>query len=99
MKKRATKTTDPLDSPVDFAQFGPVRRNAFAGAGERGGPSLAALWEMPELAADAVMLRPGLANARRDDPAVCPSRSAFRAWGKINVMTDRDSRDHRDHRQ
>src|SRR5262245_31330666 len=59
MKKRATKTTDPLDRPVDFARFGPVRRNAFAGAGERGGPSLAALWDMPELATDAVLLRRG----------------------------------------
>src|SRR5438105_2908736 len=59
MKRRTTKTTDPLDREVDFARFGPVRRNAFAGAGERAGPSLAALWEMPELAADAVMLRRG----------------------------------------
>jgi hypothetical protein len=59
MKKRTTKTTDPLDSAVDFARFGPVRRNAFAGAGEPVGPSLLALWEMPELAADAVVLRRG----------------------------------------
>lgn len=59
MRKRATKTTDPLDGPVDFSRFGPVRRNAFAGAGEPGGPSLAALWEMPELATDAVLLRRG----------------------------------------
>jgi len=44
MKKRTTKTTDPLDDEVDFARFGPARRNAFAGAGERGGPSLLALW-------------------------------------------------------
>jgi hypothetical protein len=36
-----------------------VRRNAFAGAGERGGPSLLAIWEMPELASDAVLLRRG----------------------------------------
>jgi hypothetical protein len=40
MKKRTTKTTDPLDGPVDFARFTPVRRRAFAGAGEPGGPSL-----------------------------------------------------------
>jgi hypothetical protein len=59
MKKRTTRTTDPLDAQVDFARFGPVRRNAFAGAGEPGGPSLLALWEMPELATDAVLLRRG----------------------------------------
>jgi hypothetical protein len=59
MKKRTTKTTDPLVSPVDFSRLGPVRRNAFAGAGEPGGPSLLALWEMPELATGAVLLRRG----------------------------------------
>jgi uncharacterized DUF497 family protein len=59
MKKRATKTTDPLDGPVDFTRFGPMRRNAFAGAGEAGGPSLQALWEMPQLGASAVLLRRG----------------------------------------
>lgn len=59
MKKRTTRTTDPLDRPVDFARFGPVRRNAFAGAGEPGGPSLLALWEMPQLATDAVLMRRG----------------------------------------
>lgn len=59
MKKRTTKTTDPLDGPVDFSRFGPVRRDAFAGAGETGGPSLQALWEMPQLATDAVLLRRG----------------------------------------
>ena len=59
MKRRATTTTDPLDGPVDFSRFGPVRRNAFAGANEPGGPSLLALWEMPQLATDAVMLRRG----------------------------------------
>ncbi|MBM4266648.1 MAG: hypothetical protein FJ144_08565 [Deltaproteobacteria bacterium] len=59
MKKRATRTTDPLDGPVDFSRFGPVRRNAFAGADEAGGPSLSALWEMPQLAQDAVLLRRG----------------------------------------
>lgn len=51
--------TDPLDGRVDFERFGPVRRNAFAGAGEPGGPSLLALWEMPQLATDAVLLRRG----------------------------------------
>jgi len=59
MKKRATRTTDPLDGEVDFARFGPVRRNAFAGAGEAGAPSLLALWAMPQLANDAVLLRRG----------------------------------------
>jgi len=59
MKRRVTRTTDPLDGPVDFFRFGPVRRNAFAGAGEPGGPSLLALWEMPQLTNDAVLLRRG----------------------------------------
>ena len=59
MKKRTTRTIDPLDGPVDFERFGPVRRNAFAGGGEPGGPSLLALWEMPQLANDAVLLRRG----------------------------------------
>ena len=59
MSARATRTADPLDGPVDFTRFGPMRRNAFAGAGEPGGPSLQALWEMPELAAGAVLLRRG----------------------------------------
>ena len=59
MKKRTTRTTDPLDGPVDFSRFGPVRRNAFAGAGESGGPSLSALWEMPQLATHAVVMRRG----------------------------------------
>ena len=36
-----------------------MRRDAFAGADERGGPSLLALWEMPELAAGAILLRRG----------------------------------------
>ncbi len=60
--------TDVLDREVDFARFGPVRRNAFSGAGERGGPSLLALWEMPELASDAILLRrghPGKGKSRR----------------------------------
>ena len=68
MRRRTTRTTDPLDGPVDFARFGPVRRNAFAGAGERGGPSLLALWEMPELRSDAVLLRrgnPGKGKSRK----------------------------------
>lgn len=59
MRKHATRTADPLDGPVDFSRFGPMRRNAFAGAGEPGGPSLLALWEMPELGTGAVLLRRG----------------------------------------
>jgi hypothetical protein len=59
MKKRTTRTTDLLDHPVDFARFGPARRQAFAGAGEPGGPSLLALWEMPQLATHAVLMRRG----------------------------------------
>lgn len=59
MRERATRTVDPLDGPVDFSRFGPMRRNAFAGAGEPGGPSLLALWEMPQLPAGAVLLRRG----------------------------------------
>jgi hypothetical protein len=59
MRKNTTRTTDPLDGPVDFTRFGPVRRKAFAGAGEPGGPSLLAIWEMPQLATNAVLLRRG----------------------------------------
>jgi hypothetical protein len=59
MKKRGTRATDPLDATIDFSRFGPARRNAFAGANEPGGPCLLALWEMPELATDAVLLRRG----------------------------------------
>jgi hypothetical protein len=59
MRKRATRTIDPLDGPIDFVRFGPVRRNAFAGANEPGGPSLLALWEMPQLANETMLLRRG----------------------------------------
>jgi hypothetical protein len=40
-----------------------VRRNAFAGA-EPGGPSLLALWEMPELATDRLNLHQAMRAAR-----------------------------------
>jgi hypothetical protein len=73
MRKRATRTTDPLDGPVDFSRFGPVRRNAFAGAGEPGGPSLLALWDMPQLATDAVMLRRGHPGRGKRRPTVVRS--------------------------
>ena len=59
MRKRTTRTTDPLAGPIDFGRFGPVRRNAFAGAGESDGLSLAALWEMPQQATHAVVMRRG----------------------------------------
>ncbi len=59
MKKPVMKTIDPLDHEVDFAALGRVRRNAFAGAGQRGGPSLLALWEMPQLDDAQIMLRRG----------------------------------------
>jgi hypothetical protein len=59
MKKRTTKTIDPLDDELDFSRYAPVRRNAFAGSGERGGPSLLALWGMPEIPPDAMLLRRG----------------------------------------
>lgn len=73
MRKRATKTTDPLDEPIDFTRFGPVRRNAFAGAGEAGGPSLRALWEMPQLAVGAVLLRRGRPVKGRRQPSTVKS--------------------------
>jgi hypothetical protein len=59
MRRRTRKTTDVLDDEVAFTRFGPARRHALAGAAEQGGPSLLALWEMPELAPSAVLLRRG----------------------------------------
>ncbi len=41
--KKAARNLAKQGVPFDEAQ------TAFAGAGERGGPSLLALWEMPEL--------------------------------------------------
>lgn len=84
MKKRATRTTDPLDRDVDFERFGPPRRNAFAGAGERGGPSLLALWEMPELSAGAVLLRRGHPGKGHDRETVVRSvRLPAAVWREI----------------
>ncbi len=84
MKKPTTRTTDPLDGPVDFKRFGPVRRRAFAGAGEPGGPSLLALWEMPQLAADAVMLRRGHpGKGRRRTSAVRSVRLPDALWKEM----------------
>jgi hypothetical protein len=66
MRRRTRKTTDVLDDEVAFTRFGPAlalagvaRRHALAGAAEQEGPSLLALWEMPELAPSAVLLRRG----------------------------------------
>lgn len=66
--KRGPKTPDVLDAELDFERFGPIRRNAFAGAGELNGPSLLALWEMPQLAAGAVPDRRGTRSRKRTTP-------------------------------
>lgn len=84
MRERTTKRTDPLDGPVDFARFGPARRNAFAGAGEAGGPSLLALWEMPQLATDAVLLRRGRPrNGQRRTSTVRSVRLSDALWKEM----------------
>lgn len=84
MKKRTTRTTDLLDAPIDFARFGPARRNAFAGAGERGGPSLLALWEMPELAPGSVLLRRGHPGRGKSGKTVGRSvRLPVEVWQEI----------------
>jgi hypothetical protein len=84
MKKRATKTSDPLDREVDFERFGPVRRNAFAGADEPGGPSLLALWEMPELPAEAVLLRRGHpGKGKRRETVVRSIRLPAAIWEEL----------------
>jgi hypothetical protein len=62
MKKLVTKKTKEVDlliDELDFSRLGKPRRNAFAGGGEAGGPSLQSLWEMPELSPDTMMLRRG----------------------------------------
>ena len=84
MRKRVTKTTDPLDEPIDFTRFGPVRRNAVAGAGEAGGPSLRALWGMPQLATGAVLLRRGRPRkGRRQTTTVKSVRLPEALWKEI----------------
>lgn len=86
MRMTATKTTDPLDGEIDFERFGPVRRNAFAGAGERGGPTLQALWEMPELPAGAVLLRrghPGKGQSRKT--VVRSIRLSQEIWNEVEA--------------
>ena len=84
MKKRTTKTIDPLDGPIDFTRFGPVRRTAFAGAGEKGGPSLLALWEMPQLATGAVLMRRGRPlRGRRHTSVVKSVRLPAALWKEL----------------
>lgn len=84
MKRNTTRTTDPLDGELDFTRLGPVRRNAFAGARERGGPSLAALWEMPELPHDAVLLRRGHpGKGKRRETVVRSVRLPAELWTEI----------------
>lgn len=86
MKKRTTRTTDVLDAEIDFARFGPVRRNAFAGANETDGPSLLALWEMPELAPTARPVRRGTSTrATASRPVVRPVELPADVWEKIAV--------------
>jgi hypothetical protein len=81
MKRRTTRTADPLDAEIDFERFGPVRRNAFAGAGERGGPSLLALWEMPEIGPEAILLRRGHpGEGKRRKTVVRSIRAALLGW-------------------
>ena len=92
MKKCTTKTTDPLDGPVDFERFGPVRRRAFAGAGEHGGPSLLALWEMPELAPGAVLLRRGHPGRGTSRPTVARSvRLPAAVWKQVEMKVAPDT--------
>jgi hypothetical protein len=84
MKRNTTKATDPLDEELDFERFGPVRRNAFSGAGERGGPSLLALWEMPEIRPGAVLLRRGHPGQGRSRTTVVRSiRLPAAVWKEI----------------
>ncbi len=85
MRKHTTRTTDPLAREVDFVRFGPVRRNAFAGADEHGGPSLLALWEMPELSPRAVPLRRGHPGKGRHPQSVVRSvRLPATIWEEID---------------
>lgn len=84
MRKRGTRTIDPLEGKIDFARFGPMRRNAFAGSGEPGGPTLSALWAMPQLATDAVLLRRGHpGKGRRRTTVVRSVRLPEELWREI----------------
>jgi serine/threonine protein kinase len=81
MKKRATRTIDPLDGPVDFSRFGSVRRNAFAGAGEPGGPSTPGAVGN---AADGRARHQGLARVR------CEAQAMAHLGDHPNVVTMHD---------
>lgn len=86
MRKPATRTTDPLDGPVDFDRFGPVRRTPFAGADEAGGPSLQSVWEMPQLATDAVLLRRGQPGKGKRRSTVARSvRLTQELWDEVEA--------------
>ena len=89
MSKRATKPIDPLDGPIDFDRFGPARRNAFAGAGQRGGPSLLALWEMPQLGASAVLRRRGHPGRGVSRPTIARSvRLPAAVWKRVEDQAE-----------
>lgn len=61
-----------------------MRRNAFAGADEQGGPSLLALWEMPQLTNDAVLLRRGHPGKGRKRTTVARSvRLPAELWTEL----------------
>jgi hypothetical protein len=84
MRRNTTRTTDPLDRGVDFERFGPVRRNAFSGSGQRSGPSLLALWEMPEIRPDAILLRRGHpGHGKRRTTVVRSIRLPAAVWKEI----------------
>jgi len=63
-----------------------VRRNAFAGGGEPGGPSLAALWEMPQIAPEAVLVRRGRPDHGTSRPTVARSvRLPPAVWKRLEA--------------
>jgi hypothetical protein len=66
-----------------LTRFRAMRRNAFAGAHERGGSSLAALWEMPQLANDAVLMRRGRPGKGRTRTSTVRSVRLPALWKEI----------------
>jgi hypothetical protein len=70
---KKTKYVDLLVDELDYTQLGAPRRNAFAGGGEPGGPSLQSLWEMPELSPETMMLRRGRPGQKQVRPTVVKS--------------------------
>jgi hypothetical protein len=84
---RAARATDLLDGPVDFSRFGPARRRAFAGTAEAGRPSLAALWEMPQLASGAVLLGRGRPRKGGSRPTTVRSvRLPEALWARMDAQ-------------